>query len=574
MSAILNNMQISVVAYTLQRLADLGIDRVFGVPGDYSFPINDAVEEDQRLSWVASANELNAAYAADGYARRRGAAILSTTYGVGELSALNGVMGAMAERVPVFHIVGAPSTRIVKQGLVAHHTLGDGIFGNFEPLSAAACCVTARLSPENVVLELERVIDKALEESQPAYLVIPMDLALMPVIGIPLKGSIIGTIRQRQSDPGELNAALTHVLNKLAKAKNPIVLATRTISRFGLKNTFEKFLESSGLPYATSPMDRAILSESHPGYLGVYSGDMSQPAVLKQIIQESDLVLDIGGLIHEDLNTGIWTDGINTKSLVSIRYDWVQSCGSVFTSVALQDMLDGLIDAKIAATSICYWNENRPVQPPAFLKNTGTGTEQITAKYFYPLLQNFLRSGDVLVLEAGSCMLQISSLRLPDGVDMENQTLWSSIGWATPAAMGVAMAQPEKRVVLLSGDGAHQLTAQEIGVMGRYGVKPVVIILNNSCYGIEDMLSDRNHEYNILAPWSYSKLPITMGCENWWCARVESVAELETALKEINVQENAAYLEVVVPASDSKHIAQAIVDRLQKQHTPPDSTEQ
>ena len=91
---------LSVVAYTLQRLADLGIDRVFGVPGDYSFPINDAVEENSQLTWVASANELNAAYAADGYARRRGAAILATTYGVGELSAINGVMGSLAEKLP------------------------------------------------------------------------------------------------------------------------------------------------------------------------------------------------------------------------------------------------------------------------------------------------------------------------------------------------------------------------------------------------------------------------------------------------------------------------------------------
>lgn len=140
MREVLNNTKISVVAYTIQRLADLGIDRVFGVPGDYSFPINDAVEEDQRLTWVGSANELNAAYAADGYARRRGAAILSTTYGVGELSALNGVMGAMAESVPVFHIVGAPSTRIVKQGLIAHHTLVMEYFEisyPFQPLPAA-----------------------------------------------------------------------------------------------------------------------------------------------------------------------------------------------------------------------------------------------------------------------------------------------------------------------------------------------------------------------------------------------------------------------------------------------------
>ena len=104
----------SVVTYALDRLADLGIGHVFGVPGDYAFPINDAVEVHPRLKWVPSANELNAAYAADGYARRKGAGIVCTTYGVGELSALNGLMGSMAERLPVFHLVGTPSLRIVR----------------------------------------------------------------------------------------------------------------------------------------------------------------------------------------------------------------------------------------------------------------------------------------------------------------------------------------------------------------------------------------------------------------------------------------------------------------------------
>ena len=117
-------MQPSVVTYALDRLADLGIGHVFGEPGDYSFPINDAVEEHSRLSWVPSANELNAAYAADGYARRpRGCREVCTTYGVGELSALNGLMGAMAERLPVFHLVGTPRHRgLFVQGLICHHT--------------------------------------------------------------------------------------------------------------------------------------------------------------------------------------------------------------------------------------------------------------------------------------------------------------------------------------------------------------------------------------------------------------------------------------------------------------------
>jgi len=102
----------TVAEYVVNRLADLGIDRVFGVPGDYSFPFDDAIEACERLQWIVCANELNAAYAADGYARINGVSILSTTYGVGELSALNGVMGARAQRLPVFHIVGAPSTQI------------------------------------------------------------------------------------------------------------------------------------------------------------------------------------------------------------------------------------------------------------------------------------------------------------------------------------------------------------------------------------------------------------------------------------------------------------------------------
>ena len=133
----------TVVEYVVKRLSELGIDRVFGVPGDYSFPIDDAVEACPALEWIGCANELNAAYAADGYARRHGAAILTTTYGVGELSALNGVMGSRAHRLPVFHLVGAPSRRITRQSLITHHSLGDGVYGNFEALSAAAACVSA-----------------------------------------------------------------------------------------------------------------------------------------------------------------------------------------------------------------------------------------------------------------------------------------------------------------------------------------------------------------------------------------------------------------------------------------------
>jgi indolepyruvate decarboxylase len=122
---------VSVADYIVERLAAEGIDHCFGVAGDYVFPICDAVDRSAKVKWIGCANELNASYAADGYARIRGAAMLVTTYGVGELSAINGVMGAKAEKSLVFHVVGMPSYQNQRLGKIAHHTLGDGVFGNF-----------------------------------------------------------------------------------------------------------------------------------------------------------------------------------------------------------------------------------------------------------------------------------------------------------------------------------------------------------------------------------------------------------------------------------------------------------
>jgi indolepyruvate decarboxylase len=176
-----------VADYIVERIAAEGISHCFGVAGDYVFPICDAVDSSPKVKWIGCANELNASYAADCYARIRGAAMLATTYGVGELSALNGVMGAKAERSLVFHVVGMPSYQHQRVGKIAHHTLGDGVFGNFVDLSGSAACCHAIITPENCVLELERVIAEAKRNNQPAYIAVPSDHALSPVVPVEVK---------------------------------------------------------------------------------------------------------------------------------------------------------------------------------------------------------------------------------------------------------------------------------------------------------------------------------------------------------------------------------------------------
>ncbi|MFM1936044.1 MAG: hypothetical protein RI990_1003 [Planctomycetota bacterium] len=552
----------TVAQYTLSRLAQLGIDRVFGVPGDYAFSINDAAELVPGLSWVACANELNAAYAADGYARVRGAAILSTTYGVGELSAINGVMGSKAHRLPVFHLVGMPSERIQRLGLITHHNLGDTAYDRFQAISGTACCVSAVLTPDNCIDELERVIREALRQSMPAYIVISELNGAVPVIGTPVTGKPIGALKRQHSVPNELDAAVGTVLARIAAAKNPVVVVTSLVSRYGVRGLAADFVRRANLPAVTTPNDKGTLDESMPQYMGLYAGIWSSSKEVCDAVAAADLVLDIGGMVSTELNTGMWTAVADPAKIVSIHDNWVRAGGKVFVGAAIDDVLAALV-AKVTPRTGGSWP--RPAQAAV----VGQPGDAISSGSLYPRLQRQLRRGDTLVIETGTCMTHLNKLLLPEGVDAEGQGLWGSIGWATPACLGVAMAKRDGRTWMVTGDGAHQLTLNELGVMGRYGVKPRVLVLNNGLYGVEDVLSERGHGYDDLAALEYHLLPAAFGCKGWIVAKVRTNAELEAAFARIAAEDAAAYIEVMIPNEESQPMPADIVDNGYKLRTPP-----
>lgn len=150
---------------------------LFGVPGDYNLQFLDHVIDHPTLRWVGCANELNAAYAADGYARMSGAGALLTTFGVGELSAINGIAGSYAEYVPVLHIVGAPCSAAQQRGELMHHTLGDGDFRHFYRMSQAISVASAILDEQNACFEIDRVLGEMLVARRPGYIMLPADVA-------------------------------------------------------------------------------------------------------------------------------------------------------------------------------------------------------------------------------------------------------------------------------------------------------------------------------------------------------------------------------------------------------------
>jgi indolepyruvate decarboxylase len=523
---------VSVADYIVERLAAEGIEHCFGVAGDYVFPICDAVDSSTKVKWIGCSNELNASYAADGYARIRGAGMLATTYGVGELSALNGVMGAKAEKSLVFHVVGMPSYQNQRLGKIAHHTLGDGVYGNFVNLSASAACCHAVVSPENCVIEMERVIAEARRNNQPAYIAVPSDYARSPIVTADVKPIMA------RSNTEALQKAMAAIAERITNAKSIVAFPAFTIARLGLQKQAQKAIEALGCPFVTTLMEKCLIDEGHPQFAGIYAGAMSAPKT-RQIIEGADLVLDLGGVSLNDITTAAYSGQLDLSRFVTVGLDNVRIRDSVIVNVRLADVLLEL--AKLKLSSAPYKGES-PSPAPV----NGSPSDKITMAALYPRYAAFLRAGDTVVLETGSSSLGLPPTILPDGVRVEAQVLWGSIGWATPAALGVALADSNRRTILITGEGSHQLTANDVGTMGRFGANVIVFVLNNSGYLIERALEENpNWTYNDLAPWNYAELPRALGCADWFTARVTTLGELDEAMKSARASKSGAYIEIM-----------------------------
>jgi indolepyruvate decarboxylase len=521
----------TVIEHVLSRLKTIGIADVFGVPGDYAFPVNDAICNDPAMRWIGCTNELNAAYAADGYARVKGIAALCTTYGVGELSAINGIAGAYAEHLPIFHLVGMPGMATQTSRAMMHHTLGNGEYDLFRRMTEPVVCASAVMTPQNVAFETERLIAEALFHRRPVYMAFPADYANQPVLGS------AAPIPAPASNGEALEAATAAIVAALDKARTACVLPGILLARCGLRAEMQTVIDRSSLPFATMFMDKSVLDEQQPAFVGMYDGAIMSEDV-RAFVESRDIVVAIGTLAS-DFNTGAFTARLDPARTIGIGHHQVHVREKTYANIELGDVLRAL------ARSMT--RRNWPTMPAQSLgKKRGSGGDPITAAALYPRWAEFLKTGDILVGETGTSSMGLGFAPMPAGAAFNNQTLWGSIGWATPAAAGAAAAAPDRRVVLVTGEGSHQLTAQEIGLFGRLCLKPVVFVLNNNGYLIERLLC-KNPEiaYNDVAKWHYTELPHALGCDGWYTARVTTCEEFDRALDKADKADSGVYIEVV-----------------------------
>jgi indolepyruvate decarboxylase len=504
--------------FLLRRLEEAGVRHLFGVPGDYNLELLQQLQDAGRLKWVGTCSELNASYAADGYARLNGLGALLVTNGVGALSAINGVAGSYSEHVPVICISGSIPLRSIDRGLGMHHTMADGTFDQFLGAYAQATVAQARITPRNAVTEIDRLILTAWREKLPVYMELPSDIAFLD-IEVPAAPLVLA---EPPSDPERLRSCIAAIAGRLSAATSPAILVDADADRFGVASDLTALAEKMQIPVAVINTAKAVIDETFPRYLGIYNGRASEPHV-REAIETSDCLLSIGYRPIE-VTTGDFTASLPADT-IRARGHSVDVGDDNYQAVTLKEVLRGLIDAVPQVSD----RARRPV-PGAAAGTQRDGAAKLTQAAYWQAIQGYLRPGDVLFVDNGTSYA-LFGLKLPPNCTFVGSVNWGSIGYSVGALLGTLTAAPDRRHLLFVGDGSFQVTAQELSTILRHDHKPVIFLINNGGYTIERGYLGKTESYNDIANWSYADLPKVFRPDT--SARsfvVRTVADLQNAL--------------------------------------------
>jgi indolepyruvate decarboxylase len=527
----------SIGDFLLRRLQEAGIGHLFGVPGDFNLELLQQNEDAGYLKWVGTCNELNAAYAADGYARLSGIGALTVTNAVGPLIAMNGIAGSYADHVPVILIAGSIPLRSIDRGLGMHHTTGDGTWDRFLGALGQVTAAQARLTPYNAATEIDRLILTAWREKLPVYLEVPSDIACLD-IEVPAAPLILA---EPPSDSERLKSCAAAIASQLSQAKSPAILVDEDVERYGAATEVMGLAEKMQLPVAVTGPAKAVIDETFPYYAGIYNGKDSAPQTC-EAIEASDCLLAIGYRPIDD-TTGGFT-GLLPANTIRARGHSVDVGEDNYQAVTLKEVLRSVIDMVPQVTS-----RTLPHFAAAMPAAHADGSAKLTQAAYWETLQGYLRPGDVLLTDNGTSYA-IFGFRLPPKCTVLASIMWGGIGYSVGALLGTLTAAPERRHLLFIGDGSFQESAQELSTILRHDCKPVIFLINNGGYTIERGYMGKTADYNDIATWAYADLPKVFRPDT--TARsfvVKTVADLEKALAAPN--DSLIFIEAVMDPFDA-----------------------
>src|SRR5215468_5033299 len=481
--------------FLLRRLEEAGIRHLFGVPGDYNLELLQLLQDTGALKWIGTCSELNASYAADGYARLNGLGALLVTNGVGPLAAINGVGGSYSEHVPVVCIAGSIPLRSIDRSLGMHHTMADGTYDHFLDAYAHVTAAHARLTPRNAAAEIDRLILTAWREKLPVYLELPSDITYLE-IEVPAAPLMLA---EPPSDPERLRSCIAAIAERLSIATSPAILVDADADRFAVAPDLMALAEKLQAPIAVIIAAKAAIDETFAHYLGVYNGKASVPQV-REAIESSDCLLAIGYRPIE-VTTGDFTASLPANT-IHVRGYAADVGDDNYQAVTLKEVLKGVIGAVARSTNRAPHRVAAAVAAPAHAE----GSAKLTQMAYWQAMQGYLREGDVMFVDNGTAFTLLG-LKFPPKCTFVGSINWGSIGYSVGALLGALTAAPERRHILFVGDGSFQVAAQELSTILRHDYKPIIFLVNNGGYTIERGYLGRDETYNDVANWAYADLP-------------------------------------------------------------------
>ncbi|MEX0777967.1 MAG: thiamine pyrophosphate-binding protein [Phycisphaeraceae bacterium] len=516
--------KMTVGGYLVRRLEQLGLRHVFGVPGDYVLGFFDLLVASE-MQVIGTCTEIGAGFAADGYARVNGLGAVCITYCVGGFNALNAVAGAYAEKSPLIMISGAPGMNERARSPLLHHRVRD--FNTqrliFEKVTIASTALEDAVSAPQ---EIDRVLSACVLQKRPVYIELPRDMVNQPCAE---PGAL--KIDSPRSDSQPLAEAVAEAAGMMKAARRPVILGGVEIHRFGLQEPFLKLIEGTGYPVAAVLLGKSIISERHPQYLGIYEGAIGKETVRKAV-EGSDCLLIMGAFLT-DIDIGGFGTRIDPARTVNATADRISIRHHHFDQVVLGDFLRALTKAPFGRP-----RRGNPRKPRRFVEVRPfkpVPRRPVTVRRFFQRMNDFLDQNTMVICDIGDSLFGAADLVIHRRTEFLSPAYYTSMGFSVPAAVGAQVNNRKLRPVVFVGDGAFQMTGMELSTAVRYGLNPIVFVLNNRGYTTERFI----HEgpYNDVHEWAYHNLPQVLGA-GWGC-QVQTEGQLEHALEQVRANDQA-----------------------------------
>jgi indolepyruvate decarboxylase len=546
-------MSISLSSYIATRIKQLEVEYVFGLPGDFNLSLIEELTVNNGLKWVGDTNELNAGYAADAYAcANKKLGVLVTTYGVGELSAVNAIAGSFSERGAVLHIVGTPTIAKMRTQQHIHHTISDGKFDHFAKIFEEVTVAGFFIQPgdekdtRRITEEVDRVILEVIKESRPGYLSIPVDLVHLEVpddaLAVPLSvpSANQDVLKQFETDlRTKLNTAASETGEQF------VALAGMLNYRRGTHSLVKRLADSGKVKVALQPNTRTMLAPDHDANLGVYIGGLTECDLIRNTVDNATPLLLIGTVLGE-ITLGNFTHKFNEASAIKLDLNDASIGVAQYPQIPLEESLAVLVKVIEELNFPLEFNPSDTKYQSSITEYTAQ--DEINQQNLWPEVSQMFEQSPkkcAIVSDVGTCFFGTLETDLPMGFEYLSRHLWASIGYAVAATVGVGLAIPDLRPVLFTGDGAAQLSVQALGTMAKNGVKPVVFLLDNEGYTIERTIMKPEALYHNISKWDWCKLADAFMSETpgyqLKTYDVRTVADMRSAAESINTDLQSAH---------------------------------